>query len=230
MAGALARSEVDGKWQRNGWIALKAFGAVALEQEIGSACATLGVARDRKRLKVDGENLRLRVVKVSDVARFGSGPALSDKVVRVVQPVHFPRNPLDNNKVGPVQHVDHLDRVDRLGPASHDDDTGEMMGCDDKAVEWVPGWREQKRRGNLEIDEQLPDTPLGREVAAGIRSGKRAGLSVEFRALKDAIVQGVREIRAALVDGAAVVVAPAYDQARAEVRSRRHHRRVLTWL
>ena len=87
-----------------------------------------------------------------------------------------------------------------------------------------------ERRGNLEIDEQLPDTDLAREVAAEIRSGKRAGLSVEFHALKDAVVQGVREIRAALVDGAAVVQSGAYDQARAEVRSRRHHRRVLAWL
>ena len=87
-----------------------------------------------------------------------------------------------------------------------------------------------ERRGNLEIDERLPDTDVGREVAADIRSGRRAGLSVEFRALSDAVVQGVREIRAALVDGAAVVKAGAYDQALAEVRARRRHRKVLTWL
>ena len=33
-----------------------------------------------------------------------------------------------------------------------------------------------ERAGNLEIDEQLPDSDLGREVAGEIRSGKRSGL------------------------------------------------------
>ena len=87
-----------------------------------------------------------------------------------------------------------------------------------------------ERAGNLEIDEQLPDTDLGREVGEDIRSGRRAGLSVEFNSLREKMTQGVREITGAIVDAAAVVGAPAYDQARAEVRSRRHHRRVLTWL
>lgn len=75
-----------------------------------------------------------------------------------------------------------------------------------------------ERRGNLEIDEQLPDTPLGREVADEIRSGKRAGLSVEFRAIWDRVVQGVRQIEGALVEGAALCPVPAYSQARAELR------------
>ena len=61
-----------------------------------------------------------------------------------------------------------------------------------------------ERAGNLEIDEQLPDSDLGREVAEDIRSGKRSGLSVEFHATEDRMVQGVREISGALVNGAAV--------------------------
>ena len=87
-----------------------------------------------------------------------------------------------------------------------------------------------ERDGELRIDERLPDTALGREVADDVRSGRRSGLSVEFHALADAMVQTVREIRSALVTGAAIVKAGAYAQARAEVRERSHHRRVLTWL
>ena len=84
--------------------------------------------------------------------------------------------------------------------------------------------------GELRIDEALPDTKLAREVSEAVRSGRRSGLSVEFRALADALVQGVREIRSALVTGAAIVKAGAYNQARAGVRGQTHHRRVLTWL
>ena len=68
-----------------------------------------------------------------------------------------------------------------------------------------------EQRGNLVIDEPLPDTALGRQVASDIRSGKRAGLSVEFRALRETRVQGVREIEGALVDGAALVPVGAYS-------------------
>ena len=84
-----------------------------------------------------------------------------------------------------------------------------------------------ERRGSIEIDEQLPDNELGREVAAEIRSGRKRGLSVEFRARVSALVQGVREVREAIVEAAAVVKLGAYDQAVAEVRERRPPR---VWL
>ena len=87
-----------------------------------------------------------------------------------------------------------------------------------------------ERDGELRIDASLPDTAIGREVAEDVRSGRRAGLSVEFHALADAMVQTVREIRSALLTGAAIVPAGAYAQATAEVRARADHRRVLTWL
>lgn len=73
----------------------------------------------------------------------------------------------------------------------------------------------------IRIDDRLPDTPEGREAARLIRSGERAALSVEFRALDTARVSGVREVRSALIDAAALVRDGAYDQARAEVRARR---------
>ena len=63
-------------------------------------------------------------------------------------------------------------------------------------------------------------------LAASVRSGKTPGLSVEFHSLDEARVSGVREVRHSLVTAVATVPSQAYDQARAEVRSKR--RRV--WL
>ena len=75
----------------------------------------------------------------------------------------------------------------------------------------------------VRIKAALPDTPLGRSVAAEVRSGKATGLSVEFFESESVEVQGVREIRSALVDVAAVVISPdtpVYDQSRIEIRSK----------
>ena len=80
--------------------------------------------------------------------------------------------------------------------------------------------------GELRVDHLLPDTPEGVALAASVRSGKTPGLSVEFFALDSKQIQGVREIRQSLVTAVAVVPSQSYDQARAEVRSKR--RRV--WL
>ena len=76
----------------------------------------------------------------------------------------------------------------------------------------------------LRINAALPDTALGREVAAEFRSRRKGALSIEFYATQEAQVQGVREVRGALMDAAAVAAAGAYDQARVEVRQRRVHR------
>ena len=80
--------------------------------------------------------------------------------------------------------------------------------------------------GSLRVDHLLPDTPEGVALAASVRSGKTPGLSVEFHSLDEARVSGVREVRHSLVTAVATVPSQAYDQARAEVRSKR--RRV--WL
>lgn len=80
------------------------------------------------------------------------------------------------------------------------------------------------RGSEIRIDAPLPDTTLGREVAAEIRTGRKRGLSVEFVALDDARVAGVREVRSALVDAAALVKDPAYSRATAEVRAKRGRR------
>ena len=81
--------------------------------------------------------------------------------------------------------------------------------------------------GSLQVDHLLPDTPEGLALAASVRSGKTPGLSVEFHSLDEAQVQGVREVRQSLVTAVATVPSQSYDQARAEVRSKRRRR---VWL
>ena len=84
--------------------------------------------------------------------------------------------------------------------------------------------------GTLKVDHRLPNSPEGRALAASVRSGATTGLSVEFHALDEARVSGVREVRQSLVTAVATVPAGAYAQATAEVRAKGNHRRVLTWL
>ena len=79
----------------------------------------------------------------------------------------------------------------------------------------------------IQIDDKLPDSAIGREVAAEIRAGRKRGLSVEFYASDEGQVQGVREVRSALIDCVAIVKSPAYVQAVAEVRNKRARR---VWL
>ena len=73
--------------------------------------------------------------------------------------------------------------------------------------------------GSLQVDHRLPNSPEGRELAASVRSGATTGLSVEFHALDEAQVSGVREVRHSLITAVATVPRQSYDQARAEVRS-----------
>ena len=81
--------------------------------------------------------------------------------------------------------------------------------------------------GELRVDSFLPDSESGRALAASVRSGETPGLSVEFHALDEARVSGVREIRQSLVTAVAVVPSGSYDQSRAEVRSKAQ--RVAWW-
>ena len=71
----------------------------------------------------------------------------------------------------------------------------------------------------VRIDQSLPDTSAGRDAAAEIRSGLFKGLSVEFRAVREAIVSGVRRISSARLVGAGLVDSPAYPGATVEARA-----------
>lgn len=76
------------------------------------------------------------------------------------------------------------------------------------------------------VDAPLPDTMAGRDAAREVRSGLFKGLSVEFRAIKQAYRDGVRHIEAAALAAAGLVDTPSYAGSTAEVRGRR----VRVWL
>ena len=81
----------------------------------------------------------------------------------------------------------------------------------------------------IQIDAPLPDTQIGRQVAAEVRSGERSGLSIEFVPLIEARVSGVRELRSALIQAAALVPLGSYTQATAEIRERAGRRYRRSW-
>ena len=86
--------------------------------------------------------------------------------------------------------------------------------------------------GRLTINQELPDTIAGRDAAEEIRGGLLRGLSVEFRAIRQSIVAGVRRISEAVLTGAGLVDSPAYADAvvTAEARAKAEAQREWeTW-
>ena len=73
--------------------------------------------------------------------------------------------------------------------------------------------------GRLTVDAPLPDTVAGRDAAAEIRGGLFKGLSIEFRAVRENFVGGVRRISEAVLTGAGLVDSPAYESATVEARA-----------
>ena len=72
----------------------------------------------------------------------------------------------------------------------------------------------------VKIDTRLPNTQRGRDAATNVREGVLTGLSVEFRAIQQSYVDGVREIREAFVDRAGLVDSPSYTESTVQVRAR----------
>ena len=82
-------------------------------------------------------------------------------------------------------------------------------------------------RGNaVGVDAPLPDTSAGRDAAREIRGGLFKGLSVEFRAIRQAYRGGVRFIQEAALAAAGLVDQPSYAGSTAELRNKR----VRWWL
>lgn len=79
------------------------------------------------------------------------------------------------------------------------------------------------------IDALLPDTPAGRRLAERFRNGTYKGLSIEFRAVSERYVDGVRRVSKAFLGGVAAVESPAY-QTPVEIRSKRSSREIYSWL
>ena len=71
------------------------------------------------------------------------------------------------------------------------------------------------------IDVPLPDTSAGRDAAREVREGLFKGLSVEFRAIKEAYRAGVRYIQEAGLFAVGLVDTPSYTGSTAEVRGKR---------
>ena len=84
------------------------------------------------------------------------------------------------------------------------------------------------RGSEVVVDVPLPDTMRGRDAAVMVRNGTLTGLSVEFRAEVDGMVNGMREIRRARLLAAGLVDDPSYRGSTVEVRQRAGRRRL--WL
>ena len=71
------------------------------------------------------------------------------------------------------------------------------------------------------IDAPLPDTLIGRDTAAEVRAGLFRGLSIEFKAVRQAYRNGIRYIQEAGLFAVGLVDTPSYAGSTAEVRTKR---------
>ena len=70
----------------------------------------------------------------------------------------------------------------------------------------------------VKIDAALPNTTRGRDAAENLRTGVYTGLSVEFASRAEGRRGPLREIRSALLGGAALVDSASYKGSTVEVR------------
>ena len=84
----------------------------------------------------------------------------------------------------------------------------------------------EERDGALILDCEIPDTAAGRDLRTEVQSGLLPMASIEFRALADRVVGGVRRIGAVDCPDLRWLLVPlaAYPSATAEVRRRRRRR------
>ena len=82
---------------------------------------------------------------------------------------------------------------------------------------------------NTFMSAELPPIPAADRALDDIRTGKATGLSVEFRAVKESRVDGVRVIEEAELSGVGLVALPSYEGSRVEARARKHGR-FARWL
>ena len=72
----------------------------------------------------------------------------------------------------------------------------------------------------VRIDAEIPSTAAGLDCLAEVRSGLLVSLSVEFRSVREKFVGGCRRIAEAVLTGAAVCDAGAYEGATVEARAK----------
>ena len=77
-----------------------------------------------------------------------------------------------------------------------------------------------EKDGKLVIDEPIPATTAGADALAEIRSGLFRGLSIEFKAITEAFVNGVRVITQSTLVAAGLVDNPSYSGSVVEARAK----------
>ena len=83
--------------------------------------------------------------------------------------------------------------------------------------------------GKLTINAEIPSTAAGSDCVAEIRSGLLGSLSVEFRAVKQTFVGGIRRISEAILSGAGLVDEGSFSGATATVEARERVEREQEW-
>ena len=98
----------------------------------------------------------------------------------------------------------------------------------ERAIAWLPdgGLELRDDETALLLTADLPPIPAADRALDEVRTGKVGGLSVEFRAVKESVVDGIRVIHEAVLSGVGLVISPSYPAASVEARAQR--RRV--WL
>ncbi len=82
----------------------------------------------------------------------------------------------------------------------------------DKVLAWRgAGLVLDTTESGLFMRAELPTIPLADRVLAEVRAGALTGLSIEFRAISERAVDGLREVTDALVEGLAVCSKPSYS-------------------
>ena len=76
---------------------------------------------------------------------------------------------------------------------------------------------------------ELPRIPLADLALAGVRSGRRTGLSIEFRDAVQSLIDGVSVVSRALLVGVGLVARPVYAGSQVSLRSAQTGRRRI-WL
>ena len=92
----------------------------------------------------------------------------------------------------------------------------------ERAIAWHPGGGLTLANGRdaLTMRAELPPLPAGDRALAEIKAGRVDGLSVEFRAVKESRIDGIRVVQEAILSGIAIVKAPSYGGSRVEARRR----------
>ena len=107
------------------------------------------------------------------------------------------------------------------GSLSWDRDAGVILKRQHKDGAPIMKVHPVERDGAVVIDQELPDTAAGRDLARELRDKLFTHLSIEFRAAISRYTGGLRRIARARLVGAGVVHNPSYPDSRIEMRDRR---------